>query len=164
VTPTIHEAALRLLARRAFSRRELAERLARKEYPAAAVTAELARLERAGLLDEDELARSIRREHLRQGKGRWAIAGALRRRGVEPSAAARVLGDLAPEEVAEALAGAAAKAMAKHPLWRELPRERAKVVRYLLARGFDAAEVQRLVGHALDEENDAGQTFDSGDP
>lgn len=164
MSASIHEAALRLLARRAYSRRELAERLAKKEYPAAAVDAELARLARAGLLDEDELARSIRRDRLRQGKGRRAIAGELWRRGVEPSAAARALAELAPEDAAEALVGSAAKAMAKHPQWRELPRERAKVVRYLLARGFDAAEVRQVLGRTLDEENDAAQTFDSGDP
>ncbi|MGV8041116.1 MAG: regulatory protein RecX [Thermoanaerobaculaceae bacterium] len=164
MSPPIHEAALRLLARRAYSRRELAERLAKKEYPPAAVEVELERLERAGLLDEDELARSIRRDRLRQGKGRRAIAGELWRRGVEPATVARALAELAPEEAAEALAGSAAKAMAKHPRWRELPRERAKVVRYLLARGFDAAEVRRVLGRTLDEENDAAQTLDPGDP
>jgi len=164
LNPSIHEAALRLLARRAYSRRELAEKLAHKQFPAAAVDAELERLRQAGLLDEDELARSIRRERLRQGKGRRAIAEELQRRRVEPEAAARALAEVAAEDVAEALTGAAARAMARHPRWRELSRERAKVIRYLLARGFDAAEVRHLLGRAFDEESDAGQTFDPGDP
>lgn len=164
MSPSLHETALRLLARRAYSRRELAERLARKEYPAAAVEAELGRLEAAGLIDERELARSICRARLRQGKGRRAMAGEMRRRGVDPEAAEEAIANLAPEEAGEALAAAAARAAARHPGWRELPRQRAKVVRYLLARGFDAAEVRRVLGRALDEETDAGQTFDPGDP
>lgn len=164
MSTSIHETALRLLARRAYSRREVADRLAKKEFEPALIEAELRRLEAAGLLNESDLARVICRSRLRQGKGRRAIVGELWRRGIVAEVAAAVLAELAAEETNEALETALAKATSRHPRWQQLPRERAKVVRYLLTRGFDAAEVRRLLGRVPDEENDAGATFDTGDP
>lgn len=164
MSSSIHETALRLLARRALARRELADRLARKEHEPAQIEAELQRLEAAGLLDEHELARAICRSRLRQGKGRRAIAGELWRRGIVPEVAEAALAELTQTGTMAALEAAVARATSRHPRWQELPRERAKVIRYLLTRGFDAAEVRRILGREPDEENDAGATFDTGDP
>jgi regulatory protein len=153
-----------MLARRALSRRELGERLSDKGFATAAIAAEVERLHAAGLLNDLELARAVCRTRLRQGKGKRAIETEFWRRHVEPQAGAQAVAELVGDEVAGALEAAMARVVKRCPLWRRLPRERAKVVRYLLTRGFDAAEVRRVLGREPDEENDAVTTFDTPDP
>ena len=126
-----------MLARRALSHAEIADKLARRGGEVPAVTAELARLERAGLLDEIALARGVCRAQLRAGRGRRAVIAALKRRKVAKDAADAALAEpAAGEGETAALAAAFAKVTAKHRFWRRLPEQRRKVVRYLLARGF----------------------------
>lgn len=153
-----------MLGRRALSRRELGDRLRDKGFPAGPVAAEVDRLQAAGLLNELELARAVCRARLRQGKGRRAIENELWRRHIDPLAGAQAVAELVGDEVAGALEAAMARAVRRAPQWRQLPRERAKVVRYLLTRGFDAAEVRRVLGREPNEENDAVTTYDSSDP
>ena len=78
--------ALSLLARRARSRRELSDRLRRKEIPARIVARVLDRLEAGGLLDDAAFARAFIRDRLRfRPRGRRALATELRRKGVSAS-------------------------------------------------------------------------------
>jgi regulatory protein len=153
-----------MLGRRALSRAEVAERLERREYPATVVRAELARLERAGLLDDVVLARAICEAQLRAGRGRRAVVVALRRRKVAREAADRALGELDEEGEEAAFATAFAAITKKRKWWRRLPEERQKVVRYLLARGFSLDQVRRAMhGNGRDEPH-GSQTDDAGDP
>jgi SOS response regulatory protein OraA/RecX len=154
-----------MLARRALSHAEIAEKLGRRGGEVQAVAAEIARLERAGLLDEIALARFVCQAQLRAGRGRRAIIAALKRRKVAKDAADAALADLtAGEAEGAALAAAFAKVAAKHRFWRRLPNERRKVVRYLLARGFSLEAVNRALRENGRDEPHADQADDAGDP
>lgn len=85
------EAALRLLAVRARSRAELAQRLSAKGYSLEVAEQALGRLAEVGLIDDADFARQwVRQRHGLSGKGRRALEQELRRKGVsqEDSAAA----------------------------------------------------------------------------
>jgi regulatory protein len=131
-----------MLARRALSRRELTDRLARRGFPPAAIRAELHRLEAAGLLDEQAVAASVITGALRRGTGRRMASAALRRRRVAREAADGALRSLDPEAERAALALAVARAARRYPGFERLPDLRRKVIRYLLARGFGAGEIR----------------------
>lgn len=141
----IHEVALRMLGRRALTRRELAERLARRGFGPAIVRAEVQRLEAAGLLDDEAVAAAVVAGTLRRGAGRLMAAAALRRRRVARETADGALSSLDEEAVRAALEQALARAARRHPGFERLPEMRRKVVRYLLARGFGAAEIRAAV-------------------
>ena len=160
---SIHAVALRMLARRSYSRRELAERLARKGFVPAAITAELRRLERVGLLDEVELAAAVRRTELRRGVGRRGVAAALRRRKLGEEPVAEALSAVSPDDEREALSVALARALRRHGGSGELPGTRRKVIRYLLARGFPAAEVIAAVAARPGEIEDAEEDVEPTD-
>ena len=73
-----HERALRLLAVRPRTRRELESRLRHAGFEDAEVSSELDRLEEVGLLDDGAFARELADHHLKvRGSGRRAVAGAL---------------------------------------------------------------------------------------
>ncbi|QDQ97641.1 regulatory protein RecX [Tomitella fengzijianii] len=79
-----YEASLRLLAARARSRAELADRLQRKGYPEAVVGPLLDDLERAGLIDDaDFAAQWVYFRHRDGGRSRRALGMELRSKGVD---------------------------------------------------------------------------------
>ncbi len=154
-----------MLARRALSHAEVVERLGVRGFPDAAVRAELVRLSRAGLVNDEALASAVCREQLRAGRGRRAVVAALKRRQVEKEAAAAALADLAETDQERAALGAAvARATARHRFWKRLPEERRKVIRYLLARGFGLDAVRRALEEKRREDPHGEQTDDAGDP
>jgi regulatory protein len=153
-----------MLGRRALSRAEITERLEWRGFQLSVVRAEIARLERAGLVDEVALARSVCQTQLRAGRGRRALVAALRRRRVARDAADQGLSELDDEVEGVALAAAVATATRKHKWWRRLPEERRKVVRYLLARGFSLDQVRRALHENGRDEPHGEETDDAGDP
>jgi len=161
----IHETALRMLARRALSRAEVAERLEGRGFGEPVVRAEIVRLERAGLLDDIVLARAVCEAQVRAGRGRRAVAAALKRRHLDKDAAEAALAELAEGDgEGAALAAAVERVTTKHRFWRRLPEERRKVVRYLLARGFGLDEVRRALEEKRIDDPHGEQTDDAGDP
>ncbi|MGW1741847.1 recombination regulator RecX [Nocardia sp. NPDC001965] len=85
------EACLRLLAVRARSRAELAQRLSAKGHAPEVTEQVLDRLAEVGLIDDADFARQwVQQRHGFSGKGRRALEQELRRKGVsqEDSAAA----------------------------------------------------------------------------
>lgn len=164
---SLHEAALRLLARRAYSRRELATRLESRGHPAAAVRAELDALTASGLLDDGRLADAVCRSQLERGRGRRAASVELQRRGLGRDARAAALQTIEPGDEAAALARALDVATSRNPAWARLWQVRRKVIRYLLARGFDPGQVRSALAEkarAAKEECDAAQPDDCHDP
>jgi regulatory protein len=153
-----------MLGRRALSRAEVRERLERRGFEPTVVGAEVARLERAGLLDDVALARAECQSQLRVGRGRRALVAALRRRRVGRDAADLALSELDDEVEGVALAAAVATATRKHKWWRRLPEERRKVVRYLLARGFSLDQLRRALHENGRDEPHGEETDDAGDP
>ncbi len=162
-TGDIHQTALRMLARRALSVAEITERLQRRAFPDSNVREEVRRLERAGLLDDLGVARSVCRAQLQAGRGRRAMVAALRRRRLGRDVTARALEEVLEGDESVALAAALARATAKHRFWRRLPEERRKVLRYLLARGFGLDEVRRAMRENGRDDPHGSTTDDSGD-
>jgi regulatory protein len=149
--PKVKAVAVRLLARREYARAELAERLVARGAARAEVEAVLDEMERNGYLSDVRFAQAV----VAQKAGRYgkrAIAHELRQKHVEPAAARDALAAIAQtDELAEATA-----------LWQRRfgnppqdEREKARHVRFLLARGYGlttALKVLRAAGTADDSD------------
>jgi regulatory protein len=141
-----------MLARREYSRAELTQRLARKGIPRADIEHALDDVAAAGYLSDVRYANAV----VAQKSGRFgkrAIAYALREKGIAaPDAQAAMAPLAATDEVADATA-----------LWQQRfgtppanQREKARQVRFLLARGYGlsvALRVLRAAGAPADEES-----------
>lgn len=107
----IHERALGLLAVRMRSRRELERRLVQAGFEPDDVDAELLRLERVGLIDDEAFARAVAESRVgRRGESRRAVEGRLAVAGVDRAMAAQVLDEVGGDEQARADELAAARA------------------------------------------------------
>jgi regulatory protein len=136
---------LRLLARRDYSRSELAQRLRRRGVPADEIGATLDDFERLGYLSDVRYAQALVSQ--RAGRlGARAIARDLHDKGIAADAAKNALTALAPrDELADATA-----------LWTRRfgtppadEREKARHVRFLMSRGYSvsvALKVLRAAG------------------
>ncbi|MBD3367413.1 MAG: hypothetical protein GF405_04440 [Candidatus Eisenbacteria bacterium] len=143
------EAALRLLSVRARSRRELELRLARKSYDETTVSAVLDDLEAVGLIDDRSFAKAWADERARlRPVGPARLRHELLRKGV-----AR---DLVEETIDETYTGETELALARAAADRKTrgrgltTKERARLMRFLLGRGF-SREVANTVVHELPE-------------
>ncbi|RDB44779.1 regulatory protein RecX [Halomonas sp. DQ26W] len=140
------EDAIRLLARREYSRVELAERLAAKGHDTAAIDDCLDALAEQGLQSDSRFAESFLRSRVARGQGPLKIRGELSRRGI----------DRATLEAAFAEAETAWFALACDSLARRFdgpgdsPRERARRERFLASRGFDFEHLRHALSHAWD--------------
>lgn len=91
--------ALTLLAARARSRRELEDRLRRKDFPAGVIEDCLDALESAGWLDDTAFARSLVRDRLRlRPRGPGRMTQELRQKGVAEEAAREAVAQVFEEE------------------------------------------------------------------
>ena len=143
--------AVRMLARREYSRAELAQRLLRKGITRDDIERALDELAAAGYLSDERYANAVVAQ--RSGRyGKRAIAHALREKGI---AAPEALAAMAPLAATDELADATA-------LWRQRfgsapanQKEKARQVRFLLSRGYGmsvALRVLRLAGASSDED------------
>nr|WP_281218302.1 recombination regulator RecX [Nocardia gamkensis] len=140
------EACLRLLAARARSRAELAQRLAAKGYSPEVSEEALDRLAEVGLIDDAAFAEQwVHSRHAFSGKGKQALAQELRRKGVAQSDAAAALDAITTDDE-ETRAGE----LVRRKL-RSLPRDldRDKMIRRLVGmlarRGYSQATAYRVV-------------------
>jgi regulatory protein len=142
--PGLKAAAVRLLARREYARAELGERLIARGAERAEVERVLDELERGGYLSDARFAQAL----VAQKAGRYgkrAIAHELREKRVAPAAAEEALTAIAhADELAEATA-----------LWERRfgiapkdPREKARHVRFLMARGYGMSIALKVVRRA----------------
>jgi regulatory protein len=147
---TLKQRAVAMLARREYSRTELAARLAAGGANRDEIDPVLDELERAGYLSDARFAAAVVRQKA-GGYSRRAIAHALREKGVAAPAAQEALAALdSDDEFAQALA-----------LWRRRfgkapadEREKARQVRFLLARGYATSivfRVLRVAGPPVDD-------------
>jgi regulatory protein len=117
------------LTGQARSRKELADKLAKKDVPAEVATRLLDRFEEVGLVDDEAFARSwVASRQPGKGLARRALAQELRRKGVEDEVARVALDEIEP----------AAEEQAARALVRKKLRS--------LARVDDATATRRLVG------------------
>ncbi len=144
--------AVRWLARREMSRGELAQRLRRRGVASEDIERVLDELAVAGYLSDARVAEAIVAQ--RAGRfGRRAIAYTLREKGIGSEHAAAALAPLAAgDEFADATA-----------LWRQRfgtapanQREKARQVRFLLARGYGLSIALRVLRGAGVRDDDDG--------
>ena len=142
--PTLKAAAIRLLARREYARAELGERLKARGADRDDVERVLDELAQRGYLSDARFAQAV----VAQKAGRYgkrAIAHELRENRVAPDVAKDALATLAEsDELAEAGA-----------LWQRRfgnapkdEREKARQVRFLLARGYSMTIALKVVRNA----------------
>lgn len=144
-----HERALRLLAVRPRSRRELRSRLLRAGFEAEEVGEELARLESVGLIDDDAFARHLAEHEVAvRGSGRRAVVDRLMAKGVERATIDRTLEDLGPvDEESRALELAESRARRLGTLEPRAAYRR--LVPFLQRRGYAAGVAHRAAARAL---------------
>ncbi|MGI9296668.1 MAG: regulatory protein RecX [Gammaproteobacteria bacterium] len=136
----LRRAALSLLARREHSRRELAEKLARR-FDADSIAALLDELTKNDLLSDSRFARAFVRGT--GGKfGRAMLRQKLYLRGVSEDVVAAALAEIAEDECARAAAALSAK-YGGAILTEE--KSRARAGRFLCARGFAEDDVARAL-------------------
>jgi regulatory protein len=143
-----HERALRLLAVRPRTRRELDSRLRHAGFDDAEVSSELDRLEEVGLLDDGAFARELADHHLKvRGSGRRAVAGALASKGVSRETIDATLAGLEGDETMRALEVATDRARRLTSLRPEVAYQR--LVSFLARRGYDAGTSREAARAAL---------------
>jgi regulatory protein len=137
-----HEHALRLLSSRPRSEAEIRSKLREHEFPQAALDEVLARLRRAGLVDDQAFAHFwVENRATFRPKSRRALKAELKRKGVSGEALERALSQTNDAETAYQ---AASK---RGPRLRQLPRPefRRKLGEYLARRGFDYDTIEPVV-------------------
>jgi regulatory protein len=123
------EIVVRKLSERAHARGELAQALAKKQVPEGVVEATLAKFEAAGLIDDEDFARSwVQARQRGKGLSSRALGMELRRKGIDDEIAKDVLGELDPDDEIEAA----------HRLVRTKLRS--------MSRFDDATKMRRLTG------------------
>ena len=148
--PSLKGRALRLLSQREHSRAELARKLAAYEEEPGSLACALDELESRGLISEARVVQSVLHQRTaRLGSGR--IRQELQAKGVDADAVAEAVRGLQDTELARARA-----------VWQRRfgqppadARERARQMRFLLARGFSgeiAARVLRGAADGLEED------------
>lgn len=146
---SIERDALRALARRGLSRRELEQRLARRGHPPEAVAAEADRLEAVGLVDDLALARHLV-ARLREGKraSTAAIRAELTRRALAPEAIAAVSEEL---DGVDDLANATLAAERRLRQYAGLDPATAtrRLAAFLQRRGYTSATVRAVLDSLL---------------
>ena len=139
--------ALRLLAAREHSRRELERKLAPHEAEPGQLKVALDELQARGFIDEQRVVDSL--VHRRAGRlGAGRIRQELQAKGLDAERVALAVASLKASEVERA-----------REVWRKkfgvLPgdaAQRAKQARFLMARGFGGEVVRRVLGGAADED------------
>ncbi|MBK5936426.1 MAG: recombination regulator RecX [Halorhodospira halophila] len=148
----VRDVALRLLGRREHTRRELAQKLARRGFDPGEVEPVLEALVDEGLLDETRFAEVFVRSRVERGQGPVRIAQELRQRGV--------IGGVIDEALADAGVDwwEQARAVRQRRFGAVVPADRREALRqaqFLQRRGFTAEQVRAAVA-AADEDDERG--------
>jgi regulatory protein len=143
------ERALQLLAYRERSTYELARKLQDSGYDAALATTIVARCKELGLVDDERFAESWVRSRAAAGRGVRRIRYELAQKGVPPRVVDAALEQECPTD--QELTRARASLRGQRALDRK---DHDRLVRRLVARGFDLATALQAVDEASDEQND----------
>jgi regulatory protein len=137
-----YDDAVKLLARRAYSRRAIEERLAAKGHERASVEEAISRLASSGALDDEEYARRFIAERGR-ARGSERLLAELEARGVDPAVAASALAEARDEgerDDDDAL-GAAVRRRLGAPAGNADRGRLARVYNALLSEGFEPGRI-----------------------
>ncbi|WP_150306674.1 regulatory protein RecX [Planctomonas psychrotolerans] len=155
-------AATRALARRGMSRSEVHSFLAERDFEDDEIEAELDRLERAGFLDDADLAEAlVRTHHERKGLGRNAVSQELARRKIDPRIIAEAVSGIDDDdELARATEVAIKRAGQLTGLDAATAERRLNA--YMMRRGYSSSIVREVTKAALADL--PGKTGRSGRP
>lgn len=153
------DAAMRFLARRKYSMREMRTRLERKGCDPAAADRVIDHLRSIALLDDADFARAYVRDrrNLRPA-GRRVLEIELRKRGIAREIISTVLRELADDASEELSARLLAARYLPRVARLEPAAKRSRLYQFLLRRGYDPDAIRRVLSAALNdaegEEND----------
>ncbi|MEP7330441.1 MAG: regulatory protein RecX [Betaproteobacteria bacterium] len=143
--------AVRYLARRDFSRAELAQRLAQRGIEVEVIERTLDELMASGYLSDERYAAAVVAQ--RTGRyGKRAIAYALKEKGIDATAAEAAMAPLALVDEFDHAQALWQQRFGKPPA---SDRDKARQVRFLQARGFGLSVVLRVLraaGQNVDDE------------
>ena len=125
-----------LLKYRPRSCQEIIDRLKRKEYSKAVITAAIERLIGYGYIDDEAFAKVFVQSRVNQGWGRRRIAFALKKLGVDEGI---VNGALPDKELSRTVLQTLIARKAK--VYKNKKNPRQSLLRFLTARGFDYDEI-----------------------
>lgn len=134
--------ALRLLASREHSRRELERKLLARGYEAAILVGVLDTLTETGLLSDERMAEAYVAGRLRKGFGPLRLRQELRERGLDEDLIGPVI-DLSPSDWLELMSRVAARKFGPSPVTDR--KELARRARFLEYRGFPPDLVGRYL-------------------
>ncbi|MGY4101735.1 recombination regulator RecX [Nocardia sp. R16R-3T] len=140
------EVCLRLLAVRARSRAELAQRLAAKGFTPEVTECALDRFTEVGLVDDAAFAEQwVHSRHTFSGKGRQALAQELRRKGVSQSDATSALDAITADDEEQRAAELVRRKLRTMPT--NLDRDKAirRLVAMLARRGYNQSTAFTVV-------------------
>ncbi len=147
--PSLKGRALRLLAQREHSRAELERKLAKYEEEPGTLAQALDDLAARDFISEARVVQSVLHQRAKR-LGALRVRQELQQKGIAPEAIAGAVKQLQATELERA-----------REVWRrrfgtppESPAERARQTRFLLARGFAAATVGRVIRGAFDAEDE----------
>ncbi|MGR4069866.1 regulatory protein RecX [Billgrantia sp. C5P2] len=138
--------AIRLLARREYSRAELAQRLAARAHSPEAIDASLDELAGEGLQSDARFAESFLRSRVMRGQGPLKVRAELERRGLERSLIAKTLAEAEQAGEVDWFELATEVLARRFTHSGDSPRERARRERFLASRGFGFEQIR----HALE--------------
>jgi regulatory protein len=137
--------ALTLLSARELSEAQLRARLKRKEFDDAAIDEVVARLKADGTLNDRRVAGAIARmESSIKHRGRSRVIQKIRQAGINSDTAEQAVQEVFEEVDESALLGRALERRLRGKAPKELDeKERARVIRGLIAQGFRLEEILR---------------------
>ncbi|MCK8516463.1 recombination regulator RecX [Methylonatrum kenyense] len=139
----IEDKAVRLLARREHSRKELQRKLRQRQYPESLIADTLELLEQRGYLDNQRFAEAFIRERIGKGHGPLRITADLRERGIKDGMI-RALLDAAEVDWQQQAAVVRERRFGTAPPANRT--EWGRQGRFLAGRGFSAEQVRRVLG------------------
>ncbi|QDF68599.1 regulatory protein RecX [Shewanella sp. SNU WT4] len=127
-----------MLARRDHSCKEVADKLAGKDFSAEVIASVIGQFLDSGYLDDERFASALVRSHINKGHGPIRIQQAMFQKGIAKSLIAQSIDDADCDWYELAKAKAARKYGEAEVLD---PKEKAKRTRYLLSQGFSYDQV-----------------------
>jgi regulatory protein len=146
----IHERALRLLAVRPRSRRELQRRLGQAGFEAEEIGPELERLEAVGLIDDADFARQLAEHDVRSRRAATrAVRDRLLEKGIDRGTVERTLAEVGgPPEAERALELARSRIGRLASLTPE--KAYSRLVAFLMRRGYGGSVAREAAARVLE--------------
>lgn len=148
---TPRDDAIRLLARREYSRAELQTRLTAKGHADATIDETLDALAKEGLQSDTRFAETFVRSRIARGQGPIKIRAELGNRGIDRELTRAAIDDAQHVNKTDWFALACDTLAKRFGDPGSIPRERARRERFLAGRGFDFDQVRHALSHAWDD-------------